>query len=299
VEYRPRARRLSFMRACVVALAACAAAPAPASVANAKPPPAVCIPRAVVASLGSEPGFALPDGDMVLLCLNADRSGFCMRVDPATGDVVARRAWRTPPAPDEIPAAATPYTPSFPIADNSAYAAILDPSHRYAFVLGATGTREDVGDTYEVATGKRIHRTPVVTLNPKDSPPPPIEPTRLVWRADAIVIGNPDGYSLLLDPARGTEIFLEPGYVMLGDHLLVGHDWITGEAFVEDLAGPVREIARKRFGARHTDGSIVDTAIAATADRAIVTGFTPLVTLGIDRNGTISEPRPLPICPPD
>ena len=166
-------------------------------------------------------------------------------------------------------------------------------------MIGRDAANAWVGDTYDVATGKRAGRVPLDMLEPKDQPPPPINPEHLAWRGGSIVMGGPQEYALIVDPRQGGEVFLEPGWAYLADRLHRRARLDQGDALVYDLAHPAHEIARKHFGEPHRDGSIVDCAIASTGDHAVVFGYAPLVSLGVDADGAISAPRPLPVCAPE
>jgi hypothetical protein len=251
------------------------------------------VPTKLAAQLATapEPGFAVADGDRLVACL---ASGPCIAVDPDSGEVVGEVPAHAPP-PESDPESIL-WTPAFPTPDNAVVSAVLDPSHRRAFVLGRDHDGIYRGDTYDVASGARLARVAIDTLSPGNGPPPPIGENMLAWRAGSVVIGSQHGYALIVDPDKGEVATLEPGWIYLGDHLLVGHDWLKGDIVVYDISAGAHPLGHGHFNDAHPDGRVVEVSIAAVGARAVAVGFAPLVTVQVDRFGTVSPPRPLPTC---
>jgi hypothetical protein len=288
----------------VVSLAGCGGAGGshPTQLANKQPPPAACIPSDFKQWKLTEMGVAA-EGDRAVVCLR-DRAaggseGACLLIDPATGNVLGKGRslpWHgedTTEDPDP-PAVTVPFaTP-----DNTASVIAIDAKRTRAFVLGTGGPSGYgfVGDTYELASGKRIARVDMSILG-GDGPPPPVNSRHIrVTAPGAVLLGREVGYGAIVDPIRGTSRLVEPSWAVLA-RFVAGHDFITGDAYVLDLAD-LRVVARKHFGDPPYEGATVPGEVIAVGGRALVVGYTPPQTLLVDETGAISAPRPIPFCPP-
>ena len=230
----------------------------------------------------------------MIACLQGDTAELCLALDPATGDVLGKVPTRPQPAPPDVDPSL--YEPPFATPDNSHESAVLDPSHRFAFVLGRDQAMDYQGDTYDVTSGKRVARVSVGSLEPHDQPPPPISAAELRWNAGSITIGQPTGFGMLVDPSHGEVAFLEPSWTLLGDHLLVAQDLTKGDLVLYDLAPGARELSRTRVKNTRADGQAIEIALATVGGHTLAVVYSPLSTLTVDPAGTVSPRRPLPIC---